>query len=284
MTKFFLIVLFFAIYILVWYLLVLKFDPHNNTKEPESTEKEVVQNEIIVTQKNTRNDYVIKSKSYSKTEIHKVLIYVNTVFIVITIITGSIVGYRNKENFRKSIQPSIESLLVNMEAQFNFNITYSGHATSLYENDIDFEIVIGDKTYILKERWHIYGNDKRNNKIEFTNQIMSQNKEWILDMVIVFVTGVSIIFCLSFIAWKILSNMRKNKLKITDEHIIATGDKERTTILPYENIFSVSEGGIKGITLYTSIGKVTFHLIKNRNEIIKAVSQKIKHDKSVNIQ
>ena len=115
-------------------------------------------------------------------------------------------------------------------------------------------------------------------------ELLSQYNDWLTYSTITFLVGIVLIIIISSIVQTALNNMRKNKLKITDEHIIATGDKERTTILPYENIFSVSEGGIKGITLYTSIGKVTFHLIKNRNEIIKAVSQKIKHDKSVNIQ
>ncbi len=115
-------------------------------------------------------------------------------------------------------------------------------------------------------------------------EILSQYNDWITYMSIAFLIGIVMIYVTSSVLEHLLNNMRKSKLKITDEHIIATGDKGRTTILPYENIFSVSEGGIKGVTLYTSIGKVTFHLIKNRNEIIKAISQKIKLEKSVNIQ
>lgn len=114
-------------------------------------------------------------------------------------------------------------------------------------------------------------------------EILSQYTDWKIAMLVTFLIGFSITFIVSLIVWKHINKMRKSKLKITDEHIIATGDKERTMILPYENVFSVSEGGIKGITLYTSIGKVTFSLIKNRDEIIKAISKRIKLDKVGNI-
>ena len=113
-------------------------------------------------------------------------------------------------------------------------------------------------------------------------EILSQYNDWKIAMLVTFLIGFSITIIGSFIIWNYLNKFRKNKLKITDENIIANGDKGRTTILPYENIFSVSEGGIKGITLHTSIGKVTFHLMKNRNEIIKAVSRRIKFEKSGN--
>ena len=186
--------------------------------------------------------YSIKSISYSKDELGRTLIIIIFICLIITILCGVLVGFIDREMFRKEIN---DRYFKDVEYYF----------------DIDTEFYAAEKA-----------------------ELLSQYNDWKIAMLVIFLVGFSITFIMSIIIWKYLNNVRKNKLKITDEHIIATGDKERTTILPYENIFSVSEGGIKGITLYTSIGKVTFHLIKNRNEIIKAVSQKIKHDKSVNIQ
>lgn len=186
--------------------------------------------------------YSIKSISYSKDELGRTLIIIIFICLIITILCGVLVGFIDREMFRKEIN---DRYFKDVEYYF----------------DIDTEFYAAEKA-----------------------ELLSQYNDWKIAMLVIFLVGFSITFIMSIIIWKYLNNVRKNKLKITDEHIIATGDKERTTILPYENIFSVSEGGIKGITLYTSIGKVTFHLIKNRNEIVKAVSQKIKHDKSVNIQ
>lgn len=145
----------------------------------------------------------------------------------------------------------------------------------MYKKEIN-ESMFKDMEYLFDIDSEFYAEKKA--------EILSQYNDWITYMSIAFLIGIVMIYVTSSVLEHLLNNMRKSKLKITDEHIIATGDKGRTTILPYENIFSVSEGGIKGVTLYTSIGKVTFHLIKNRNEIIKAISQKIKLDKSVNIQ
>lgn len=186
--------------------------------------------------------YSIKSISYSKDELGRTLIIIIFICLIITIICGVLVGFIDREMFRKEIN-------------------------NRYFKDVEYYFDIDTEFYAAEKA-----------------ELLSQYNDWKIAMLVIFLVGFSITFIMSIIIWKYLNNVRKNKLKITDEHIIATGDKERTTILPYENIFSVSEGGIKGITLYTSIGKVTFHLIKNRNEIIKAVSQKIKHDKSVNIQ
>ena len=186
--------------------------------------------------------YSIKSISYSKDELGRTLIIIIFICLIITILCGVLVGFIDREMFRKEIN---DRYFKDVEYYF----------------DIDTEFYAAEKA-----------------------ELLSQYNDWKIAMLVIFLVGFSITFIMSIIIWKYLNNVRKNKLKITDEHIIATGDKERTTILPYENILSVSEGGIKGITLYTSIGKVTFHLIKNRNEIIKAVSQKIKYDKSVNIQ
>lgn len=242
MTKFFLLVLFFAIYILVWYLLVLKFDPHNNTKEPEPIEKEVVQNEIIVKPHKIQKESILKSKSYSKTEIEHMFIIIDLICSIIILAFSILVGIIDRKMYEKEINDR-------------------------YFKDVEYYFDIDSEFYAAEKA-----------------ELLSQYNDWLTYSTITFLVGIVLIIIISSIVQTALNNMRKNKLKITDEHIIATGDKERTTILPYENIFSVSEGGIKGITLYTSIGKVTFHLIKNRNEIIKAVSQKIKHDKSVNIQ
>ncbi len=186
--------------------------------------------------------YSIKSISYSKDELGRTLIIIIFICLIITILCGVLVGFIDREMFRKEIN-------------------------NRYFRDVEYYFDIDSEFYAAEKA-----------------ELLSQYNDWKIVMLVIFLVGFSITFIMSIIIWKYLNNVRKNKLKITDEHIIATGDKERTTILPYENIFSVSEGGIKGITLYTSIGKVTFHLIKNRNEIIKAVSQKIKHDKSVNIQ
>ncbi|MBO5343701.1 MAG: hypothetical protein J6A57_04560 [Ruminococcus sp.] len=186
--------------------------------------------------------YSIKSISYSKDELGRTLIIIIFICLIITILCGVLVGFIDREMFRKEINDR-------------------------YFKDVEYYFDIDSEFYAAEKA-----------------ELLSQYNDWKIAMFVTFLIGFSITFIMSIIIWKYLSNVRKNKLKITDEHIIATGDKERTTILPYENIFSVSEGGIKGITLYTSIGKVTFHLIKNRNEIIKVVSQKIKHDKSVNIQ
>lgn len=241
MTKIFITILFFAIYILVWYLLASKFDPHNNTQEPEPTEIEVVQNEIIVKPHKIQKESIIKSKSYSNDEIQSSFIYFAILCSIITILCGLLVGFIDREMFRKEINDR-------------------------YFNDVEYFFDLNSEFYAEEKA-----------------EILSQYTDWKIAMLVTFLIGFSITFIVSLIVWKHINKMRKSKLKITDEHIIATGDKERTMILPYENVFSVSEGGIKGITLYTSIGKVTFSLIKNRDEIIKAISKRIKLDKVGNI-
>ena len=230
MTKTIFLILFFVFYIGIGCLLSIKFDPHNKKDQELKTSNKIQSNSMI------------KSISYSKDELGRTLIIIIFICLIITIICGVLVGFIDREMFRKEIN-------------------------NRYFKDVEYYFDIDSEFYAAEKA-----------------ELLSQYNDWKIAMFVTFLIGFSITFIMSIIIWKYLSNVRKNKLKITDEHIIATGDKERTTILPYENIFSVSEGGIKGITLYTSIGKVTFHLIKNRNEIIKAVSQKIKYDKSVNIQ
>ena len=224
----------------VWYFLVFIV-----AAPPEKQEQDLIvpQNiECDIISKNNQEKHILKSKSYSKTEIEHIFITIDLICSIIILAVSILVGIIDRKMYEKEIN---DRYFKDVEYYF----------------DIDTEFYAAEKA-----------------------ELLSQYNDWLTYSTITFLVGIVLIIIISSIVQTALNNMRKNKLKITDEHIIATGDKERTTILPYENIFSVSEGGIKGITLYTSIGKVTFHLIKNRNEIIKAVSQKIKHDKSVNIQ
>ena len=224
----------------VWYFLVFIV-----AAPPEKQEQDLIvpQNiECDIISKNNQEKRILKSKSYSKTEIEHMFITIDLICSIIILAVSILVGIIDRKMYEKEI-----------------NDRYFKYVE--YYFDIDSEFYAAEKS-----------------------ELLSQYNDWLTYSTITFFVGIVLIIIISSIVQTALNNMRKNKLKITDEHIIATGDKERTTILPYENIFSVSEGGIKGITLYTSIGKVTFHLIKNRNEIIKAVSQKIKYDKSVNIQ
>lgn len=224
----------------VWYFLVFIV-----AAPPEKQEQDLIvpQNiECDIISKNNQEKRILKSKSYSKTEIEHMFITIDLICSIIILAFSILVGIIDRKMYEKEINDR-------------------------YFKDVEYYFDIDSEFYAAEKA-----------------ELLSQYNNWLTYSTITFLVGIVLIIIISSIVQTALNNMRKNKLKITDEHIIATGDKERTTILPYENIFSVSEGGIKGITLYTSIGKVTFHLIKNRNEIIKAVSQKIKHDKSVNIQ
>ena len=224
----------------VWYFLVFIV-----AAPPEKQEQDLIvpQNiECDIISKNNQEKRILKSKSYSKTEIEHMFIAIDLICSIIILAFSILVGIIDRKMYEKEINDR-------------------------YFKDVEYYFDIDSEFYAAEKA-----------------ELLSQYNDWLTYSTITFLVGIVLIIIISSIVQTALNNMRKNKLKITDEHIIATGDKERTTILPYENIFSVSEGGIKGITLYTSIGKVTFHLIKNRNEIIKAVSQKIKHDKSVNIQ
>lgn len=224
----------------VWYFLVFIV-----AAPPEKQEQDMIvpQNiECDIISKNNQEKHILKSKSYSKTEIEHIFITIDLICSIIILAVSILVGIIDRKMYEKEINDR-------------------------YFKDVEYYFDIDSEFYAAEKA-----------------ELLSQYNDWLTYSTITFLVGIVLIIIISSIVQTALNNMRKNKLKITDEHIIATGDKERTTILPYENIFSVSEGGIKGITLYTSIGKVTFHLIKNRNEIIKAVSQKIKHDKSVNIQ
>lgn len=224
----------------VWYFLVFIV-----AAPPEKQEQDLIvpQNiECDIISKNNQEKRILKSKSYSETEIEHMFIIIDLICSIIILAFSILVGIIDRKMYEKEINDR-------------------------YFKDVEYYFDIDSEFYAAEKA-----------------ELLSQYNDWLTYSTITFLVGIVLIIIISSIVQTALNNMRKNKLKITDEHIIATGDKERTTILPYENIFSVSEGGIKGITLYTSIGKVTFHLIKNRNEIIKAVSQKIKHDKSVNIQ
>ena len=224
----------------VWYFLVFIV-----AAPPEKQEQDLIvpQNiECDIISKNNQEKRILKSKSYSETEIEHMFIIIDLICSIIILAFSILVGIIDRKMYEKEINDR-------------------------YFKDVEYYFDIDSEFYAAEKA-----------------ELLSQYNDWLTYSTITFLVGIVLIIIISSIVQNALNNMRKNKLKITDEHIIATGDKERTTILPYENIFSVSEGGIKGITLYTSIGKVTFHLIKNRNEIIKAVSQKIKHDKSVNIQ
>ena len=224
----------------VWYFLVFIV-----AAPPEKQEQDLIvpQNiECDIISKNNQEKRILKSKSYSETEIEHMFIIIDLICSIIILAFSILVGIIDRKMYEKEINDR-------------------------YFKDVEYYFDIDSEFYAAEKA-----------------ELLSQYNDWLTYSTITFLVGIVLIIIISSIVQTALNNMRKNKLKITDEHIIATGDKERTTILPYENIFSVSEGGIKGITLYTSIGKVTFHLIKNRNEIIKAVSQKIKYDKSVNIQ
>ena len=224
----------------VWYFLVFIV-----AAPPEKQEQDLIvpQNiECDIISKNNQEKRILKSKSYSETEIEHMFIIIDLICSIIILAFSILVGIIDRKMYEKEINDR-------------------------YFKDVEYYFDIDSEFYAAEKA-----------------ELLSQYNDWLTYSTITFLVGIVLIIIISSIVQNALNNMRKIKLKITDEHIIATGDKERTTILPYENIFSVSEGGIKGITLYTSIGKVTFHLIKNRNEIIKAVSQKIKHDKSVNIQ
>lgn len=242
MTKLIVITLALIAYIGLWYLLAEKLAvQERQAKEQEEKKIDIVQNEFVVKPKNIQDERIIKSKSYSNDEIQSSFIYFAILCSIITILCGLLVGFVDREMFRKEINDR-------------------------YFNDVEYFFDLNSEFYAEEKA-----------------EILSQYTDWKIAMLVTFLIGFSITFIVSLIVWKHINKMRKSKLKITDEHIIATGDKERTMILPYENVFSISEGGIKGIILYTSIGKVTFSLIKNRDEIIKAISKRIKLDKVGNI-
>ncbi|MBR3970505.1 MAG: hypothetical protein IKJ87_05440 [Ruminococcus sp.] len=222
----------------VWYFLVFIV-----AAPPEKQEQDLIvpQNiECDIISKNNQEKRILKSKSYSKTEIEHMFITIDLICSIIILVVSILVGIIDRKMYEKEINDR-------------------------YFKDVEYYFDIDSEFYAAEKA-----------------ELLSQYNDWLTYSTITFLVGIVLIIIISSIVQTALNNMRKNKLKITDEHIIATGDKERTTILPYENIFSVSEGGIKGITLHTSIGKVTFHLIKNRNEIIKAVSRRIKFEKSGN--
>ena len=73
----------------------------------------------------------------------------------------------------------------------------------------------------------------------------------------------------AFISWWLSSY----ELTITDKRVFGRASFGKRVDLPLDSVSAVATGSLNGIAVATSSGRIVFKLIKNRDEIHKAVSE-----------
>lgn len=74
---------------------------------------------------------------------------------------------------------------------------------------------------------------------------------------------------LAFISWWLSSY----ELTVTDKRVFGRASFGKRVDLPLDSVSAVATGSMNGIAVATSSGRIVFKLIKNRDEIHKAVSE-----------
>lgn len=119
--------------------------------------------------------------------------------------------------------------------------------------------------YYCKYELYCRVHDKYSSAVAYANAIMAAElSDYLLIMAVLIVPA---LICALIYAW-----MHSYEIVITDKRVYGKTAWGRRVDLPIDSVSAVGSKAPKGISVSTSSGKVSFLLIKNRNEIHKCVS------------
>ena len=139
-------------------------------------------------------------------------------------------------------------------------------AASLYSSEI--QEITEDIRWINREteRFGDFLPEMVEDSIELTKKIVLRNLSEIAVVVALCFAGMTIVGVILYTAWS------RTELVVSDTHVCGKAAFGKRVDLPIDSVSAIGSAWPKGIAVATSSGRIAFPMIKNRDAILKCIS------------